>query len=113
MNPSLFTKKKEIGEELMILYHVFFGLNLINGVLPKKKPNTYAMISFTTTKLAGNTNQINPRKTSQFSDGLDFTFKYIVDNKMRLNNHQQQRHVSPSELGKLKFVMTLFQIHYE
>lgn len=40
---------------------VFFGDNLIKGVLPKKKPNIYAITSFITIILTGtmNLHQIN------------------------------------------------------
>lgn len=36
--------------------HVFLGDNLINGVLPKKKPNIYAAISLITISVAGRRN---------------------------------------------------------
>ena len=40
--------------------HVFLGLNLIRGVLPKKKPNMYAMTSLHTIIETGTINQIKP-----------------------------------------------------
>lgn len=40
--------------------HVFFGDNLINGVLPKKKPNTYAIISLHIIIDTGTMNHIKP-----------------------------------------------------
>ena len=40
--------------------HVFLGDSLISGVLPKKKPNKYAMTSFVTIIETGTTNQISP-----------------------------------------------------
>jgi hypothetical protein len=36
--------------------HVFFGDNLINGVLPKKKPQIYANMSLMTISDAGRRN---------------------------------------------------------
>jgi hypothetical protein len=36
--------------------HVFFGDSLIRGVLPKKKPKTYAAISLITIRDAGRRN---------------------------------------------------------
>jgi hypothetical protein len=38
---------------------VFFGLSLMSGVLPKKKPNMYAITSFITTIRMGRMNQIS------------------------------------------------------
>lgn len=40
--------------------HVFFGDNLINGVLPKKNPNKYAIESLITIIDTGTMNQIKP-----------------------------------------------------
>lgn len=42
--------------------HVFFGLNLISGVLPKKKPNMYAITSLHTIIETGTMNQTRPEK---------------------------------------------------
>ena len=39
--------------------HVFLGLSLMSGVLPKKNPNMYAITSFITTIKMGKMNQIN------------------------------------------------------
>lgn len=40
--------------------HVFFGLSLISGVRPKKKPNKYAITSLQTIIETGTMNQIKP-----------------------------------------------------
>lgn len=39
---------------------VFFGESLIRGVLPKKNPKKYAIMSLQMTKATGRTNQNNP-----------------------------------------------------
>lgn len=40
--------------------HVFLGLSLMSGVLPKKKPNTYAITSLQIIIDTGTMNQIKP-----------------------------------------------------
>lgn len=40
--------------------HVFLGLNLISGVLPKKNPNIYAMTSLHTIIETGTIHQMSP-----------------------------------------------------
>ena len=48
--------------------HVFFGDNLINGVLPKKKPNIYAMMSLHIIIDTGTRNLVKENFTMIFID---------------------------------------------
>lgn len=57
--------------------HVFFGLSLISGVRPKKKPNKYAITSLQTIIETGTMNQIKPitspcqQKENTMKNGAD------------------------------------------
>lgn len=53
--------------------HVFFGDNLINGVLPKKKPKKYAATSLIAIREAGN------RNLYSFSIGKQNALIYFID----------------------------------
>lgn len=59
---NIITKKAEtivVTDAPMNPSQVFFGDNLINGVLPKKNPKKYAAISLITISVAGRRN-LNP-----------------------------------------------------
>ena len=43
----------------------------------------------------------------------EHALKDIINNKMWLHNHEQQGHMCPAILYKLKFVVTLPQIHHK
>lgn len=90
--------------------HVFFGLNWINGVLPKKNPNMYAMTSLQTIIITGTTNQIIPKSKKNviwmtIVNCSFITFENVLNDQITLSNDYQKSNMSPCEQTKLLHVV--------
>lgn len=55
--------------------HVFFGDNLIRGVLPKKKPKKYAATSFIAIRDAGKRNLHNNVNMLDWNDNVNIKYQ--------------------------------------